>query len=79
LNKKICFEALESIFEVGFEFFGIFRSGLAENEESDRRWFGRKWWVTVGSAVAEKVREKKKKRKKLRAYVREKLGVLFSF
>jgi hypothetical protein len=25
--------ALESIFEVGFEFFGVFRLGLAENEE----------------------------------------------
>jgi hypothetical protein len=30
------FDALESIFEVGFMFFGAFRLGLAGNEE--RRW-----------------------------------------
>jgi hypothetical protein len=36
------FDALESIFEVGFVFFGVFRLGLAGNEE--RR---RKWWVTT--------------------------------
>jgi hypothetical protein len=29
----LIFEALESIFEVGFEFFGIFQLGLARNEE----------------------------------------------
>jgi hypothetical protein len=63
LNKKICFEALESIFEVGFEFFSVFWLGLARNEESCRRWFCRKWWVTAGSAVvAGEVREKKKKK-----------------
>jgi hypothetical protein len=45
------FVALESIFEVGFEFFGVFRLSLARNEESHRRWFGQKWWVTAGSAV----------------------------
>jgi hypothetical protein len=27
------FEALESIFEVGFEFFDVFRLGLVGNEE----------------------------------------------
>jgi hypothetical protein len=52
------FEALETIFEVGFEFFSVFRLDLAGNEESPRRWFGRKWWV------AGEVREKKKKKKK---------------
>jgi hypothetical protein len=57
------------IFEVGFEFFGVFRLGLAENEESHQIWFGWKLWVTVGSAVADEciareVREKKKKKKK---------------
>ena len=44
------------IFEVGFEFFGVSRLDLAGNEESPRRWFGRKWWV------AGEVREKKKKK-----------------
>jgi hypothetical protein len=43
------FDALESIFEVGFVFFGVFRLGLVENEERRWRWFGRRWWVTVGS------------------------------
>jgi hypothetical protein len=52
------FEALETIFEVGFKFFGVSRLDLAGNEESPRRWFGRKWWV------AGEVREKKKKKKK---------------
>jgi hypothetical protein len=57
------FVALESIFEVGFEFFSVFWLGLAGNKESRRRWFGRKWWVMAGSAVVEEVREKKKKKK----------------
>ena len=56
---------LESIFEVGFEFFGVFQLGLAGNEESRR-----KWWVTAGSVVAGEVRKKKKKKKKTRC-VRE--------
>jgi hypothetical protein len=49
------FEALETIFVIGFEFFGVFRLDLTGNEESLWRWFGRKWWV------AGEVREKKKK------------------
>jgi hypothetical protein len=36
--------ALESIFEVGFEFFG---------------WVWRKWWVTAGSAVAGECRRRR--------------------
>jgi hypothetical protein len=44
--------------------------GLARNEENHRRWFGRKWWVTAGSAVVGECRhwrgegelEKKKKK-----------------
>jgi hypothetical protein len=65
------FEALELIFDVGFEFFGVFRLGLAGNEESRL-----KWWVTTGSTVAREVREKKKKKKKK---TRGCVGVLFSF
>jgi hypothetical protein len=63
---ELIFEALETIFEVGFEFFGVFQLDLAGNEESPRRWFGRKWWV------AGEVREKKEeeKRKKNQACVR---------
>jgi hypothetical protein len=72
------FEVLKTIFEVGFEFLDVFQLGLAGNEESCRRWFGQKWWVTVGSAVAGECRrwrgegelEKKKKKKK-----KKKLGV----
>jgi hypothetical protein len=54
LNKKISllifealesiFETLESIFEVWFVFFGVFRLGLALNEES--RW--KVWPEMVG-------------------------------
>jgi hypothetical protein len=65
------------IFEVGFEFFGIFRLGLAENKESHQIWFGWKLWVTVGSAVAdechrrrgegEEEEEEKKKTRGVRA------------
>jgi hypothetical protein len=58
------FEALESIFEVGFEFFGVFRLGLVGNEESRRKWFRWKWWVMTGSAVVGEVREKKEEKKK---------------
>jgi hypothetical protein len=66
------FEALETIFEVGFEFLDVFRLGLAENEESRLRWFGRKWWVTAGSIVADEYHcwrgegelEKKQQKKK---------------
>jgi hypothetical protein len=63
------------IFEVKFEFFDVFQLGLAGNEESHRRWFGRKWWSRLGqslpvSAVTEEVREKKKKKKGERACVR---------
>jgi hypothetical protein len=32
------FKTLELIFEVGFVFFGVFRLGLARNEERRRRW-----------------------------------------
>jgi hypothetical protein len=49
---KSIFEALESIFEVGYEFFGVFQFGLTGNEESRWKWFGRKSWVTAGLAVA---------------------------
>jgi hypothetical protein len=63
------FEALETIFEVGFEFFGVFLLGLAGNEESRQRWFGRKWWVTAGSAVARKG-EGEEEEKKNQACVR---------
>jgi hypothetical protein len=34
------FEAFESIFGVGYEFFGVFLLGLGRNEESRQRWFG---------------------------------------
>ena len=47
-------------------FFGVFRLDLAINEESPRRWFGRKWWV------AGEVREKKKKKKEKRKKKKEK-------
>jgi hypothetical protein len=68
------FDALESSFEVGFMFFGVFRLGLAGNEERRRRWFGRRWWVTAGSAIAgeccrwtgEGEEERKQKTKKTR-------------
>jgi hypothetical protein len=46
--------ALESIFEVAFEFFVVFRLGLAGNEESRR-----KWWVTAGSVVADECRHRR--------------------
>jgi hypothetical protein len=31
-------------------FFGVFRLGLAGNEDCRRRWFDWRWWVTVGLA-----------------------------
>ena len=37
------FKALESIFEVGFVFFDVFRLGLAENEERRQRWYCQRW------------------------------------
>jgi hypothetical protein len=52
------FMALESIFEVGFEFFGVFRLGLAGNGGS------RLGQPSPVSAVAGEVREEKKKKKK---------------
>jgi hypothetical protein len=61
------FEALESIFKVGFEFFGVFRLGLAGNEE----FAGDGLVGNVGSRldqpspvsdVAGEVREEKKKK-----------------
>jgi hypothetical protein len=64
------FDAFESSFEVGFMFFGVFRLGLAGNEERRQRWFGRRWWVTAGSAIADECRhwtgegEEGKKKKK---------------
>ena len=67
MNKKICFEALESIFEVGFEFFGVFRLGLAETEESLRS--SEMVWlfdVLAVEAMIGKVRGEKKKKKKPR-------------
>jgi hypothetical protein len=66
------FEALETIFEVGFEFFSVFRLDLAGNEESPRRWFGQKWWVTgeVREKKKKKKEKKKKKKKKNQACVR---------
>jgi hypothetical protein len=77
------FDALKSIFEVGFVFFGVFRLGLAGNEEHRRRWYGRRWWVTARLAVAgechrwrgEGDEEEEEKKKKTGACV----GVLFSF
>jgi hypothetical protein len=68
------FEALETIFEVGFEFLDVFQLGLARNEESCR-----KWWVMAGSVDAGECRrwrgegelEKKKKKKKKTRCVRE--------
>jgi hypothetical protein len=45
------FEALQSIFEAGFEFFDVFRLGLAGNEETCQ-----KWCVTVGSVIASECR-----------------------
>jgi hypothetical protein len=59
---KSIFEALETIFEVGFEFFGVFWLDLAGNEEIPRRWFGRKWWIA--GEVREKKKKKKEKKKK---------------
>jgi hypothetical protein len=74
------FMALESIFEVGFECFGVFRLGLAENEEvagdglaGNEEVAGdglaenggsRLGQPSPVSAVAREVREKKKKKKK---------------
>jgi hypothetical protein len=67
------FEAFESIFGVGYEFFGVFLLGLGRNEESRQRWFGQKWWVTAGLAVASDCRrrrgegeEEEKEKKKTR-------------
>ena len=33
--------------------------GLVENEESRRKWFGQKWWVTAGSIVAGECRHRR--------------------
>jgi hypothetical protein len=57
--------ALESIFEVGFEFFGVFRLGLAENEEFAGDGLARNGGSRLChavSAVAREVREEKKKK-----------------
>jgi hypothetical protein len=62
------FEALESIFEVGFEFFGVFRLGLAGNEEVAGDGLAGNCGSQLGqpspvSAIAGEVREEKKKKK----------------
>jgi hypothetical protein len=67
--------ALESIFYVGFEFFGIFRLGLAGNEEFAEDGLAGNGGSQLGqlspmSAVAGEVREKKKKKTRGRS-VRE--------
>jgi hypothetical protein len=51
------FEALESIFEVGFEFFGVFRLGLAGNGGS------RLGQPSPMSAVAGEVRGRREEEK----------------
>jgi hypothetical protein len=63
------FEALKSIFEVVFEFFGVFRLGLAGNEEFAGDGLVGNGGSRLGqpspvSAVAGEVREEKKKKKK---------------
>jgi hypothetical protein len=60
---------LESIFVVGFEFFGVFRLGLAGNEEFAGDGLAENGGSRLGqpssvSAVAGEVREEKKKKKK---------------
>jgi hypothetical protein len=63
------FEALESIFDVEFEFFGVFRLGLAGNEEftEDGLVGNVGSWLDQPSPVSDvagEVREEKKKKKK---------------
>ena len=65
---KSIFEALETIFEVWFEFYGVFWLGLAGNEEVAGDGLGRNGgsWLSQPSpvsAIAREVREKKKKNK----------------
>ena len=48
-KKKKSFETLESIYEVEFAFFSVFRLSLAVNEESRWRWFGWRRWIKAGS------------------------------
>jgi hypothetical protein len=61
LNLKTIFEALESIFEVGFVFFGVFRLGWPEmkNVAGDGECCRRR-----GEGELEKKKKKKKKEKK---------------
>jgi hypothetical protein len=68
LNLKTIFEALESIFEVGFVFFGVFRLGWPEmkNVAGDGECCRRR-----GEGELEKKKKKKKKKKETRREVRD--------